>query len=85
MPASDRFEVRLDGERRRKLAEVAAAYDTGASEAVRVIIDQAYELVVRERRRLAAAALASMAVEDVPDEEELARQLSGAHAPTGLS
>ncbi|HRC62136.1 MAG TPA: hypothetical protein PLX85_02795 [Dehalococcoidia bacterium] len=85
MPAADRFEVRLDGERRRKLAEVAAVYGTSASEAVRVIIDQAYDRITRDRRRLAATALASMAVEDVPDEEELARQLSDARATTGLS
>ncbi len=85
MATTDRLEVRLDGERRRKLAEVAAVYGTGASEAVRLIIDQAYERVTDERRRLAVTMLASMAVEDVPDEEELARQLDHAHASTGLS
>jgi len=80
----ERFEVRLDRERRRKLAEVAAVYGTGASEAVRLMIDQAHSAMARERRRAAAAALAAMAVEDVPDERELSRQLAEAHEPTGL-
>lgn len=82
--AGERLDVRLDRDRRLKLAEVAAAYGTGASEAVRVMIDQAYEDVLRERRRQAARALGEMAVEDVPEEGELARQLAEAHEPTGL-
>lgn len=82
---ADRLEIRLDGDRRRKLSEVAAEYKTVVSEVVRIMIDQAYEELVQERRRQAARALAAMAVEDVPDEEELSRQLSEAHEPTGLS
>jgi hypothetical protein len=81
---SDRLDVRLDSDRRRKLSEVAAEYNTAISEAVRIMIDQAYEDVVQERRRQAARVLAAMAVEDVPDPEELSRQLSEAHEPTGL-
>lgn len=81
----ERLEVRLDQERRRKLAEVAAVYGTAVSEAVRVMIDEAYEEIVRERRRQAARELAALAIEDVPDHEELARQLADAHELTGLS
>ncbi len=81
----ERLEVRLDQERRRKLAEVAAVYGTAVSEAVRVMIDEAYEGIVRERRRQAARELAALTIEDVPDDKELARQLADAHEPTGLS
>ena len=83
--STDRLEVRLDRERRRKLAEVAAMRGTPVSEAVRAMIDQAYETVMRDRRREAALALSAMTVEDVPEPEELARQLEGAYESTGLS
>lgn len=76
--------MRLDGEGRRKLAEVAAAYGAGASEAVRTMIDEAYEGLIRDRRLVAAREIGAMTIEDVPEERELARQLDGAHAPTGL-
>jgi hypothetical protein len=75
----ERLEVRLDGEHRRKLAEVAATYRTALSETVRTMIDEAYEAVLRERRREAVRRLAAMEVEDVPDPEELSRQLTTAH------
>lgn len=80
----ERLEVRLDQEWRRKLADVAAVYGTAVSETVRVMIDDAYEEIVRERRRQAARELAALAIEDVPDDEELARQLADAHEPTCL-
>jgi hypothetical protein len=75
----ERPEVRLDSEHRRKLAEVAAVYHTPLSEAVRTMIDEAYEAVLRERRREAVRRLGAMEVEDVPDPEELSRQLNSAH------
>lgn len=75
----ERFEVRLDSEHRRKLAEVAATYQTALSETVRTMIDEAYEAVIQARRREAARTLAAMEIEDVPDPEELARQLDAAY------
>lgn len=48
------------------------------------MIDEAYEEVLRVRRRRAAMRLAQLAVEDVPDPETLARQLEGAHEPGAL-
>ncbi len=41
--ASVRLDVRLDGERRRKLQEIAAARGAPVSQVVRALIDQAYE------------------------------------------
>lgn len=80
----ERLEVRLDSEHRRKLAEVAAVYQTALSEAVRTMIDDAYEAVVQERRRQAARALAAMEIEDVPDPEELSRELDSTYESGAL-
>lgn len=82
--ASERLEVRLDQERRRKLAELAERRGTAVSEAVRSLIDEAYEAILRERRMEAAHALAAMAVEDVPEPDELSRQLEGTYESGGL-
>ena len=80
----ERLEVRLDGDRRRKLAELAGTYRVPVSEAVRMMIDEAYEDVQRTRRLAAARALAGLAVEDVPDPQTLSRQLDGTYEPAGL-
>lgn len=82
---TERLEVRLDEERRRKLAEVAARHGTPVSEAVRSMIDDAYEVLLRERRMLAARALGAMAIEDTPDAATVSRELGRAHEPAGLS
>lgn len=81
---TERLEVRLDRERRRKLSELAAAQGAPVSEVVRRIIDQAYEEVLRVRRLSAARELAGLAVEHVPDPETLSRQLEGAYEPTDI-
>lgn len=83
--ATERLEVRLDQERRRKLDELARAQGVPVSEAVRSLIDQAYEgVLLRERRRQAAQTLARLEVEEVPEPDELSRQLDGTYEPTGL-
>jgi predicted transcriptional regulator len=79
--ASERYEIRLDSEHRRKLSELAAVRDAPASEVVREMIDEAYEDVLREERRNAARELAAMEIEDVPDPETVSRQLESAHDP----
>ena len=79
--ASERYEIRLDSDRRRKLSELAAVRDAPASEVVREMIDEAYEDVMREERRKAARELAAMEIEDVPDPETVSRQLESAHDP----
>jgi len=82
---TERLDVRLDHERRRKLAELAAARGGSVSAVVREMIDQAYEEGLRADRVRAARELAQLAVEDLPDPETLRRQLEGtydsAHLP----
>lgn len=83
--ATDRLDVRLDPEHRRKLRELAMQQGAPVSETVRRIIDKAYEEALRARRMRAARALAEMEIEDVPDPATLSRQLEDAHEPGGLS
>jgi hypothetical protein len=81
---TERLEVRLDPERRRKLSELAAEHGAPVSEVVRQMIDQAYEETLRGRRLRAARELARLEVEDVPDPETLSRQLEGTYEPADL-
>lgn len=81
---TERLEVRLDPERRRKLSELATEHGAPVSEVVRQMIDQAYEETLRGRRLRAARELARLAVEDVPDPETLSRQLEGTYEPADL-
>ena len=82
---TERLEVRLDRERRRKLSELAQGRGVPVSEAVRQMIDEAYKEALRERRHRAARELARLAVEDVPDPATLSRQLEGTYEPADLS
>jgi uncharacterized protein (DUF1778 family) len=82
--ATERLEVRLDPEHRRKLSELAAAHGSPVSDVVRQIIDQAYEDALRLRRLRAAQELVKLEVEDVPDPETLSQQLEGTYESTDL-
>ncbi len=82
---TERLEVRLDRERRRKLLELAQGRGVPVSEAVRQMIDEAYMEALHERRIRAARELARLAVEDVPDPATLSRQLEGTYEPADLS
>ena len=79
-----RLDVRLDTERRRRLDEIVEDRGVPISEVVRGLIDDAYEGVMRERRRQAARRLISLEVEDPPDAATLARELESAHEPGGI-
>ena len=77
---TERVEVRLDPETRRKLEEVAVARGSSVSELVRSLIERSHEEEVAGAARLAAAErIGRMKVEDVPEPAELKRQLSEAH------
>lgn len=76
---SERLEVRLDPDRKRKLAQLSEQRGAPVSEVVRALIDTAYEEVQAERRRQAVERIANANVEDVPDPEELNRQLDTTH------
>lgn len=69
----ERLEVRLDPERRRKLRELAAQKQVPVSEAVRRLIDEAYEEIDRARR-VAIVERMKQGNDPVPeDPEELGR------------
>ena len=83
--ATERLDVRLDHERRRKLREVAADQDAPVSETIRRLIDRAYEDILGARRRRAAHELGQIEIEDVPDPARLSRQLEDAYGPGDVS
>ena len=66
------------------MEELAAAKAKPISEMVRGLIDDAYEDVLRQRRRQAVERLIRLEVEDPPDAATLSRELEAAHEPGGL-
>lgn len=81
---TDRLDVRLDKQRRRKLRELAAEQGAPVSEMVRRLIDRAYEDTLGARRQRAAQELGRLEIEDVSDPATLNRQLEAAHEPGGV-
>lgn len=81
---TQRLDVRLDQERRRKLQELAAEDGSPISEVVRRLIDRAYEDIQQTRRRRAAQELGRLEIEDVPGPAALSQELEDAHEPGGL-
>ena len=82
--AMARLDVRLNAEQRRRLEELADARAKPISDVVRGLIDDAYEDVLRERRRQAVERLIRLEVEDPSDPATLSRELEAAHEPGGL-
>ena len=81
---TNRLDVRLDAEQRRRLEEVAQERGMPISEVVRRLIDGAYEDILRTRRKQAVERLIGLNVEDPPDPDTLSRELEVAHEPGGL-
>ena len=79
-----RLDVRLDAERRRRVVEVAEERGVSMSEAVRCLIDDAYEDVMRKRRINAVGRMFKLEVEVPPDAATLSRELEAAHEPGGV-
>ena len=73
--SSERYEIRLDSEHKKRLRELSAAYGVPGSQVVKDLIDKACAEQDRERRRRAAEELCSMEIEDVPDMATLKKQL----------
>ena len=82
--ATQRLDVRLDGSRRRKLQELAAEEGSSVSEAVRRLIDRAYEDIQQGRRIRAAQELGRLEIEGVPGPVALSQELEDAHEPGGI-
>ena len=81
---TNRLDVRLDFEHRRRLEELAQENGVPISEIVRRLIDGAYEDIVRTRRKQAIERLIELNLEDSPDPDTLSRELEAAHEPGGL-
>ena len=81
---TNRLDVRLASEHRRRLEELALDRGIPISEVVRCLIDGAYDEIMRERRVQAVKRLTALNIEDTPDPDTLSRQLEEAHAPGGL-
>ena len=81
---TNRLDVRLEQEHRRRLEELARDKGVPISHVVRTLIDGAYEEILKERRRRAVERITGLNVEDPPDPETLSRQLEEAHEPGGL-
>lgn len=78
---TERLEVRLDAERRRKLDELAKARGRPVSAVIREAIDRAYDEIRLERRLQLVRDIGELNIEDVPDPETLSKQLDEAHDP----
>ena len=79
-----RLEMRLDLERRQRLDEMPRDRGVPVSDVIRGLIDDAYEGILRDRRREGVDHLVSLEVEDPPDSHALSSELEEAHEPGGL-
>ena len=79
-----RLDVRLDVEHRRRLEELVKERGSPISDVVRCLIDDAYEAILRVRRKQAIERLIALNVEDPPNPDTLSRELEAAHEPGGL-
>jgi predicted transcriptional regulator len=73
---TERLEVRLDSDLKKKLDQIAEIREETISDVVRQLIANAYEDAMLERRLLAVQRIAEANVEEMPDPEELARQMN---------
>ena len=80
----NRLDVRLNSEHRQRLEKVALEQGVAISDAVRRMIDDAYEDILRTRRKQAVERLIGLNLEDPPDPETVSRELEAAHEPSGL-
>jgi len=74
-----RVEVRLDERAAQALDDLAAEKQTSVSEVMREALWRLHEDYRRERRRLAVERMAAMEIEEMPDPEELARQMNATY------
>jgi Ribbon-helix-helix protein, copG family len=72
----DRLVVRLDTDHRKKLEELSERRQESMSDLVRRMIDAAYEEEMRDWRHQLVREIAALNVENVPEPDELSRQLN---------
>jgi uncharacterized protein (DUF1778 family) len=73
---SERLAVRIDAEQKKKLVEMAEREGGSISDVVRRLIDHAYDADRRAYLMRLIDEMASLNIEDVPDPDELSRQLA---------
>jgi predicted CopG family antitoxin len=71
-----RLAVRIDPEQKRKLVEMARREGGSISDVIRKLIDQAYESDRREYLLGLIDEMSRLNIEDVPEPDELSRQLA---------
>ncbi len=72
----ERVEVRLDADRKQKLTKIAEIKNESVSELVRQMIDRLYDEAMLEYRLGLIRRMSEANVEEMPDPEELVRQLN---------
>lgn len=70
-----RFEIRLDPEREDHVEYVAEEEGVSVTDAFRRLLDRGWEDWMKERRRIAVDRIAAMEIEEMPEPDELARQM----------
>ena len=73
--ASERYEIRLDTEHKKRLRELSAAYGVPGSTLLKDMIDKAYQERDRQERLAAVERISRVNGEDVPDMDTLKKQL----------
>lgn len=74
-----RFEIRLDPEREEHVERVAEDEGVSMTDAFRRLLDRGWEDWMKDRRRLAVERISAMEIEEMPDPEELNRQLDSTY------
>lgn len=77
--ATKRVEFRIDEDTAETLSELVARRKTTVSEVLREAVRRMDEQEQRERRRRIVDELAAMEIEEMPDPQELKRQLDSMH------
>jgi hypothetical protein len=72
---TQRLEVRLDSDRKRKLQEIAGCRRVPVSDVIRSLIDEAYEDAGRAHRLLLVEQLGRLEVGENPDPDALVQEL----------
>ena len=81
---TNRLNVRLNSEYRRRLDVLAQEEGATISDVVRRMIDAAYEDILHTRRQQAVERLIGLNLEDPPAPDTISRELEAAHGPGGL-
>lgn len=77
--ATERLEVRLEPGQREKLDKMARMRGVSVGAVVRDLVESGFEGLELEERLAAARRIGELSIEDLPEPEELAKQLAETH------